>query len=183
MPPPRKPPRITQYVSRPRGKEVRSLLYCWTVTCTSADGLYNTKIDPAPRQAPADRGYPRSLHGDMRQSARNEVCRPTQGQIPILLRRLRAARGSDVVDVEAVITTICPTNSITPPHPGRTGRAKRRRRLTLLPTRTVRWTRSQYIDASPVPSSSTIWASCATRKANPSLKTCNDEASPHGQRD
>ena len=75
-----------------------------------------------------DAGYPAEcLHGDMRQSARNQVMQEyRKGKFQILLATDVAARGIDVDDVEAVINYDLPNENEYYLHRiGRTGRAKK----------------------------------------------------------
>ena len=104
-----------------------------------------------------DAGYPAEcLHGDMRQSARNDVMQDyRKGKFQILLATDVAARGIDVDDVEAVINYDLPNENEYYLHRiGRTGRAKKHGvAFTLLTySETVRLDAIlKYIDAKPVP--------------------------------
>ena len=96
------------------------------------------------------------LHGDMRQSARNQVMQSFRGgKFHILLATDVAARGIDVDDVEAVINYDLPNENEYYLHRiGRTGRAKKHGvAFTLLTfSESVRFdTILKYIDAKPVP--------------------------------
>ena len=102
-------------------------------------------------------GYPAEcLHGDMRQSARNQVMDAyRRGKFQILLATDVAARGIDVDDVEAVINYDLPNENEYYLHRiGRTGRAKKHGvAFTLLTySETVRMDAIlKYISAKPVP--------------------------------
>ena len=104
-----------------------------------------------------DAGYPAEcLHGDMRQSVRNEVMQGfRKGKFQILLATDVAARGIDVDDVEAVINYDLPNENEYYLHRiGRTGRAKRHGvAFTLLTyTESVRFDEIlKYIMAKPIP--------------------------------
>ncbi len=95
------------------------------------------------------------LHGDMRQSARNQVMEGfRKGKFQVLLATDVAARGIDVDDVEAVINYDLPNENEYYLHRiGRTGRAKKHGvAFTLLTyTESVRFDMIlKYIDAQPV---------------------------------
>ena len=96
------------------------------------------------------------LHGDMRQTARNQVMTAfRKGKFQILLATDVAARGIDVDDIEAVINFDLPNENEYYLHRiGRTGRAKREGvAFTLLTyTESVRFDDIlRYIHAKPVP--------------------------------
>lgn len=103
-----------------------------------------------------DAGYEADcLHGDMRQSARNQVMQDyRKGKFQILLATDVAARGIDVDDVEAVINYDLPNENEYYLHRiGRTGRAKKHGvAFTLLTfTESVRFDAIlKYIMANPV---------------------------------
>ena len=96
------------------------------------------------------------LHGDMRQTARNQVMTAfRKGKFQILLATDVAARGIDIDDIEAVINFDLPNENEYYLHRiGRTGRAKREGvAFTLLTyTESVRFDDIlRYIHAKPVP--------------------------------
>ena len=153
-------PQITQYViATERDKKYDHLLYLLdSETYNRVMVFVNTK-DMTQRLCKRlqDAGYPVDcLHGDMRQSARNDVMNAyRKGKFQILLATDVAARGIDVDDVEAVINYDLPNENEYYLHRiGRTGRAKKHGvAFTLLTyTETVRFDAIlKYIEAKPVP--------------------------------
>lgn len=124
-------PQITQYViETEREKKYDELLYLLdSDLCSRVMVFINTK-DMTQRLCKRlqDAGFSaKCLHGDMRQSARNEVMKGfRKGRFQILLATDVAARGIDVDDVEVVINYDLPNENEYYLHRiGRTGRAKK----------------------------------------------------------
>ncbi len=169
-------PRITQYViETSREKKYDHLLYLLDSDVYQRVMVFINTKDMTQRLAKRlqTAGYPAEcLHGDMRQSARNEVMQAyRKGKFQILLATDVAARGIDVDDVEAVINYDLPNENEYYLHRiGRTGRAKKHGvAFTLLTySETVRLDAIlKYIDASPVP-----------LKFNDLGILCNEEGEP-----
>ena len=153
-------PQITQYViETDREKKYEHLLYLLDSDVYQRVMVFvNTKdMTQRPCKRLQNAGYPcECLHGDMRQSARNQVMQGyRKGKFQILLATDVAARGIDVDDVEAVINYDLPNENEYYLHRiGRTGRAKRHGvAFTLLTySESVRFdTILKYIMAKPVP--------------------------------
>ena len=153
-------PQITQYViSTEREKKYDHLLYLLDSDEFQRVMVFVNTKDMTQRLCKRlqNAGYPcECLHGDMRQSARNQVMQGyRKGKFQILLATDVAARGIDVDDVEAVINYDLPNENEYYLHRiGRTGRAKRHGvAFTLLTyTESVRFdTILKYIMAQPVP--------------------------------
>lgn len=124
-------PHITQYViETSREKKYEDLLYLLDSDVYQRVMVFVNTKDMTQRicKRLQDAGYPADcLHGDMRQSARNEVMQNyRKGKFQILLATDVAARGIDVDDVEAVINFDLPSENEYYLHRiGRTGRAKK----------------------------------------------------------
>jgi len=153
-------PQITQYViNTEREKKYDHLLYLLDSDEFQRVMVFVNTKDMTQRLCKRlqNAGYPcECLHGDMRQSARNQVMQGyRKGKFQILLATDVAARGIDVDDVEAVINYDLPNENEYYLHRiGRTGRAKRHGvAFTLLTyTESVRFdTILKYIMAKPVP--------------------------------
>ena len=153
-------PQITQYVvETTRESKFDHLLYLLDNDVYQRVMVFINTKDMTQRitKRLQDAGYPAEcLHGDMRQSARNEVMQAyRKGKFQILLATDVAARGIDVDDVEAVINYDLPNENEYYLHRiGRTGRAKKHGvAFTLLTySETVRLdVILKYIDAKPVP--------------------------------
>ncbi|MDD5896954.1 MAG: DEAD/DEAH box helicase [Clostridia bacterium] len=153
-------PQITQYViETEREKKYDHLLYLLDSDEYQRVMVFVNTKDMTQRLCKRlqNAGYPcECLHGDMRQSARNQVMQGyRKGKFQILLATDVAARGIDVDDVEAVINYDLPNENEYYLHRiGRTGRAKRHGvAFTLLTyTESVRFdTILKYIMAQPVP--------------------------------
>lgn len=153
-------PQITQYVIQTeRERKYEDLLYLLDSDVYQRVMVFINTKDMTQRLCKRlqTAGYPAEcLHGDMRQSARNEVMQGyRKGKFQILLATDVAARGIDVDDVEAVINYDLPNENEYYLHRiGRTGRAKRHGvAFTLLTyTESVRFdTILKYIMAKPVP--------------------------------
>ncbi|HNW87981.1 MAG TPA: DEAD/DEAH box helicase [Candidatus Limiplasma sp.] len=153
-------PKITQYViETSREKKYEHLLYLLDSDVYQRIMVFINTKDMTQRLAKRlkDAGYPAEcLHGDMRQSARNEVMQAyRKGKFQILLATDVAARGIDVDDVEAVINYDLPNENEYYLHRiGRTGRAKKHGvSFTLLTySETVRMDAIlKYIEAKPIP--------------------------------
>jgi len=153
-------PQITQYViNTEREKKYDHLLYLLDSDEYQRIMVFVNTKDMTQRLCKRlqNAGYPcECLHGDMRQSARNQVMQGyRKGKFQILLATDVAARGIDVDDVEAVINYDLPNENEYYLHRiGRTGRAKRHGvAFTLLTyTESVRFdTILKYIMAQPVP--------------------------------
>jgi len=153
-------PQITQYViETERESKYEHLLYLLDSDVYQRIMVFVNTKDMTQRLCKRlqNAGYPcECLHGDMRQSARNQVMQGyRKGKFQILLTTDVAARGIDVDDVEAVINYDLPNENEYYLHRiGRTGRAKRHGvAFTLLTyTESVRFdTILKYIMASPVP--------------------------------
>ncbi len=153
-------PQITQYViNTEREKKYDHLLYLLDSDEFQRVMVFVNTKDMTQRLCKRlqNAGYPcECLHGDMRQSARNQVMQGyRKGKFQILLATDVAARGIDVDDVEAVINYDLPNENEYYLHRiGRTGRAKRHGvAFTLLTyTESVRFdTILKYIMAQPVP--------------------------------
>ncbi|NLI20432.1 MAG: DEAD/DEAH box helicase [Clostridiales bacterium] len=153
-------PRITQYViETTREQKYEHLLYLLDSDVYQRVMVFVNTKDMTQRLAKRlqDAGYPAEcLHGDMRQSARNEVMQAyRKGKFQILLATDVAARGIDVDDVEAVINYDLPNENEYYLHRiGRTGRAKKHGVAFTLMTysESVRLDAIlKYIDAKPVP--------------------------------
>lgn len=153
-------PQITQYViETERGSKYEQLLYLLDSDVYSRVMVFVNTKDMTQRlcKRMQEAGYPVDcLHGDMRQSVRNDVMNGyRKGKFQILLATDVAARGIDVDDVEAVINYDLPNENEYYLHRiGRTGRAKKHGvAFTLLTyTETVRFDAIlKYIDAKPVP--------------------------------
>lgn len=153
-------PQITQYViATEREKKYDHLLYLLDSDVYQRVMVFVNTKDMTQRLCKRlqNAGYPAEcLHGDMRQSARNQVMQGyRKGKFQILLATDVAARGIDVDDVEAVINYDLPNENEYYLHRiGRTGRAKRHGvAFTLLTyTESVRFdTILKYIMAQPVP--------------------------------
>lgn len=124
-------PQITQYViATEREKKYEQLLYLLdSDLCSRVMVFINTK-DMTQRLCKRlqDAGFSAEcLHGDMKQSARNQVMNGfRKGRFQILLATDVAARGIDVDDVEVVINYDLPNENEYYLHRiGRTGRAKK----------------------------------------------------------
>ena len=153
-------PQITQYViNTERENKYENLLYLLDSDQYQRVMVFVNTKDMTQRLCKRlkDAGYPADcLHGDMRQSARNQVMEAyRKGRFQILLATDVAARGIDVDDVEAVINYDLPNENEYYLHRiGRTGRAKRQGvAFTLLTyTESVRFDAIlKYIMAQPVP--------------------------------
>ena len=153
-------PQITQYViNTEREKKYDHLLYLLDSDEYQRVMVFVNTKDMTQRLCKRlqNAGYPcECLHGDMRQSARNQVMQGyRKGKFQILLATDVAARGIDVDDVEAVINYDLPNENEYYLHRiGRTGRAKKHGvAFTLLTyTESVRFdTILKYIMAQPVP--------------------------------
>ena len=153
-------PQITQYViETTREQKYENLLYLLDSDAYQRVMVFINTKDMTQRicKRLKDAGYPADcLHGDMRQSARNEVMSKfRKGKFQILLATDVAARGIDVDDVEAVINYDLPNENEYYLHRiGRTGRAKRHGvAFTLLTyTESVRFDEIlKYIMAKPIP--------------------------------
>ena len=153
-------PQITQYViETEREDKYEHLLYLLDSDVYQRIMVFVNTKDMTQRLCKRlqNAGYPAEcLHGDMRQSARNQVMQGyRKGKFQILLATDVAARGIDVDDVEAVINYDLPNENEYYLHRiGRTGRAKRHGvAFTLLTyTESVRFdTILKYIMAQPVP--------------------------------
>ena len=153
-------PQITQYViETEREDKYDHLLYLLDSDVYQRVMVFINTKDMTQRLCKRlqNAGYPAEcLHGDMRQSARNQVMQGyRKGKFQILLATDVAARGIDVDDVEAVINYDLPNENEYYLHRiGRTGRAKRHGvAFTLLTyTESVRFdTILKYIQAQPVP--------------------------------
>ncbi len=153
-------PQITQYViETDREKKYEHLLYLLDSDVYQRVMVFVNTKDMTQRLCKRlqNAGYPcECLHGDMRQSARNQVMQGyRKGKFQILLATDVAARGIDVDDVEAVINYDLPNENEYYLHRiGRTGRAKRHGvAFTLLTySESVRFdTILKYIMAKPVP--------------------------------
>jgi len=153
-------PQITQYViNTERESKYENLLYLLDSDRYQRVMVFVNTKDMTQRLCKRlkDAGYPADcLHGDMRQSARNQVMDAyRKGRFQILLATDVAARGIDVDDVEAVINYDLPNENEYYLHRiGRTGRAKRQGvAFTLLTyTESVRFDAIlKYIMAQPVP--------------------------------
>ena len=153
-------PQITQYViETEREKKYDHLLYLLDSDEYQRVMVFVNTKDMTQRLCKRlqNAGYPcECLHGDMRQSARNQVMQGyRKDKFQILLATDVAARGIDVDDVEAVINYDLPNENEYYLHRiGRTGRAKRHGvAFTLLTyTESVRFdTILKYIMAQPVP--------------------------------
>ena len=152
-------PHITQYViDTERERKYENLLYLLDSNEFQRVMVFVNTKDMTQRLCKRlkDAGYPAEcLHGDMRQSARNEVMQAyRKGRFQILLATDVAARGIDVDDVEAVINFDLPNENEYYLHRiGRTGRARKHGvSFTLLTyTETVRFDEIlKYIMAKPV---------------------------------
>ncbi len=152
-------PSITQYViETAREKKYENLLYLLDSDEFSRVMVFVNTKDMTQRLTKRlqDAGYKADcLHGDMRQSARNQVMGAyRKGRFQILLATDVAARGIDVDDVEAVINFDLPNENEYYLHRiGRTGRAKKHGvAFTLLTfTESVRFDEIlKYIMAKPV---------------------------------
>jgi ATP-dependent RNA helicase DeaD len=153
-------PQITQYViNTEREQKYENLLYLLDSDVYQKIMVFINTKDMTQRLCKRlkDAGYPAEcLHGDMRQSVRNEVMQGfRKGKFQILLATDVAARGIDVDDVEAVINYDLPNENEYYLHRiGRTGRAKRHGvSFTLLTyTESVRFDEIlKYIMAKPTP--------------------------------
>lgn len=153
-------PQITQYVIHTeREQKYEHLLYLLDSDVYQRVMVFVNTKDMTQRlcRRLQDAGYPADcLHGDMRQSARNQVMQAyRRGKFQILLATDVAARGIDVDDVEAVINYDLPNENEYYLHRiGRTGRAKKHGvAFTLLTyTESVRFDAIlKYIMAKPVP--------------------------------
>ncbi len=124
-------PQITQYViETTREKKYEDLLYLLDSDAYQRIMVFVNTKDMTQRicKRLQEAGYPADcLHGDMRQSARNDVMQGyRKGKFQILLATDVAARGIDVDDVEAVINFDLPNENEYYVHRiGRTGRAKK----------------------------------------------------------
>ncbi|MBE5779050.1 MAG: DEAD/DEAH box helicase [Clostridiales bacterium] len=152
-------PQITQYViETTREEKYENLLYLLDSDAYQRVMVFINTKDMTQRicKRLKDAGYPADcLHGDMRQSARNDVMSKfRKGKFQILLATDVAARGIDVDDVEAVINYDLPNENEYYLHRiGRTGRAKRHGvAFTLLTyTESVRFDEIlKYIMAKPI---------------------------------
>lgn len=152
-------PSITQYViETTREKKYEDLLYLLDSDVYQRMMVFVNTKDMTQRLAKRlkDAGYPADcLHGDLRQTARNQVMQAyRKGKFQILLATDVAARGIDVDDVEAVINYDLPNENEYYLHRiGRTGRAKKHGvAFTLLTySETVRLDEIlKYIQAKPV---------------------------------
>jgi len=153
-------PQITQYViETTRENKYEHLLYLLDSDVYQRVMVFINTKDMTQRLTKRlqDAGYPAEcLHGDMRQSARNQVMQGyRKGKFQILLATDVAARGIDVDDVEAVINYDLPNENEYYLHRiGRTGRAKKHGvAFTLLTySESVRLDAIlKYIEANPVP--------------------------------
>ena len=153
-------PQITQYViNTEREQKYENLLYLLDSDVYQKIMVFINTKDMTQRLCKRlkDAGYPAEcLHGDMRQSVRNEVMQGfRKGKFQILLATDVAARGIDVDDVEAVINYDLPNENEYYLHRiGRTGRAKKHGvAFTLLTyTESVRFDEIlKYIMAKPMP--------------------------------
>ena len=124
-------PQITQYViETSREKKYEDLLYLLDSDVYQRVMVFVNTKDMTQRicKRLQEAGYPADcLHGDMRQSARNEVMQAyRKGKFQILLATDVAARGIDIDDIEAVVNFDLPNENEYYLHRiGRTGRAKR----------------------------------------------------------
>ncbi len=124
-------PKITQYViETTQAKKYEDLLYLLDSDVYQRVMVFVNTKDMTQRLCKRlqEAGYPADcLHGDMRQSARNQVMQAyRKGKFQILLATDVAARGIDVDDVEAVINYDLPNENEYYLHRiGRTGRAKK----------------------------------------------------------
>jgi ATP-dependent RNA helicase DeaD len=169
-------PKITQYVIQTtRDQKYEHLLYLLDSDVYQRVMVFINTKDMTQRLAKRlqNAGYPAEcLHGDMRQSARNEVMQGyRKGKFQILLATDVAARGIDVDDVEAVINYDLPNENEYYLHRiGRTGRAKKHGvSFTLLTySESVRLDAIlKYIDASPVPLKFNELGILCTEEGNP----------------
>ena len=153
-------PQITQYViNTEREQKYENLLYLLDSDVYQKIMVFINTKDMTQRLCKRlkDAGYPAEcLHGDMRQSVRNEVMQGfRKGKFQILLATDVAARGIDVDDVEAVINYDLPNENEYYLHRiGRTGRARKHGvAFTLLTyTESVRFDEIlKYIMAKPIP--------------------------------
>ncbi len=153
-------PRITQYViETTRERKYEDLLYLLDSDVYQRVMVFVNTKDMTQRLCKRlqDAGYPADcLHGDMRQSARNDVMQAyRKGKFQILLATDVAARGLDIDDVEAVINFDLPNENEYYVHRiGRTGRAKKHGVSFTLMTysESVRLDAIlKYIQAKPVP--------------------------------
>ena len=153
-------PQITQYViETDREHKYEHLLYLLDSDSFQRIMVFVNTKDMTQRLCKRLReaGYPADcLHGDMAQSARNQVMQGyRKGKFQILLATDVAARGIDVDDVEAVINYDLPNENEYYTHRiGRTGRAKKQGvAFTLLTfADSVRLDAIlKYIKADPVP--------------------------------
>ncbi|MDD3335171.1 MAG: DEAD/DEAH box helicase [Eubacteriales bacterium] len=152
-------PQITQYViETQRENKYENLLYLLDSDEFQRVMVFVNTKDMTQRLCKRlqDAGYPADcLHGDLRQSVRNDVMQAyRKGKFQILLATDVAARGIDVDDVEAVINYDLPNENEYYLHRiGRTGRAKKHGvAFTLLTyTESVRFDEIlKYIMAKPV---------------------------------
>jgi len=152
-------PQITQYViETTREEKYENLLYLLDSDAYQRVMVFINTKDMTQRicKRLKDAGYPADcLHGDMRQSARNDVMSKfRKGKFQLPLATDVAARGIDVDDVEAVINYDLPNENEYYLHRiGRTGRAKRHGvAFTLLTyTESVRFDEIlKYIMAKPI---------------------------------
>ena len=124
-------PSITQYViETTREKKYEDLLYLLDTDEFQRVMVFVNTKDMTQRLCKRlqNAGYSADcLHGDMRQSARNQVMQAyRKGKFQVLLATDVAARGIDVDDVEAVINFDLPNENEYYLHRiGRTGRAKK----------------------------------------------------------
>ncbi|MCE5341996.1 MAG: DEAD/DEAH box helicase [Eubacteriales bacterium] len=169
-------PKITQYVIQTsRDQKYEHLLYLLDSDVYQRVMVFINTKDMTQRLTKRlqNAGYPAEcLHGDMRQSARNEVMQDyRKGKFQILLATDVAARGIDVDDVEAVINYDLPNENEYYLHRiGRTGRAKKHGvSFTLLTySESVRLDAIlKYIDASPVPLKFNELGILCTEEGNP----------------
>ncbi|MBR1685469.1 MAG: DEAD/DEAH box helicase [Clostridia bacterium] len=122
-------PQITQYViSTEEHKKTEDLLYLLDSDVFSRVMVFcNTKFmtDRLTSRLQKEGYDARCIHGDVRQSVRNETMHAfKQGKFPVLVATDVAARGIDVDDVEAVINFELPNENEYYLHRiGRTGRA------------------------------------------------------------
>ncbi len=153
-------PHIVQYtIETQRENKYEHLLYLLDSDVYQRVMVFDNTKDMTQRLCKRlqDAGYEADcLHGDMRQSARNQVMQSyRKGKFQILLATDVAARGIDVDDVEAVINYDLPNENEYYLHRiGRTGRAKKHGvAFTLLTfSESVRFDAIlKYIMANPVP--------------------------------
>ena len=153
-------PQITQYViETSREKKYEDLLYLLDSDVYQRVMVFVNTKDMTQRicKRLQTAGYPADcLHGDMRQSARNDVMQAyRKGKFQILLATDVAARGIDIDDIEAVINYDLPNENEYYLHRiGRTGRAKKHGVSFTLMTysESVRFdVILKYIMAKPVP--------------------------------